>query len=31
MVDDEDRVLDVDHVIICAGQDPLRELHEPLQ
>lgn len=24
-------ILDVDNVIICAGQDPLRELQEPLQ
>lgn len=30
-VDDEPQVLDVDHVIICAGQEPLRELLEPLQ
>lgn len=30
-VDGEDRLLDVDNVIICAGQDPLRELQEPLQ
>ena len=25
------RVLDVDNVVICAGQHPLRELYEPLQ
>ncbi len=25
------RLLPVDHVIICAGQEPLRELYEPLQ
>lgn len=25
------KVLDVDNVVICAGQDPLRELQEPLQ
>ncbi len=25
------RVLDVDHVVICAGQEPLRELQQPLQ
>jgi 2,4-dienoyl-CoA reductase (NADPH2) len=25
------RVLAVDNVVICAGQEPLRELHEPLQ
>ncbi|WP_233201101.1 FAD-dependent oxidoreductase, partial [Chromobacterium alticapitis] len=26
----ESQVLDVDHVVICAGQDPLRELQQPL-
>lgn len=26
-----DKVLDVDHVIVCAGQEPLRELLEPLE
>jgi len=26
----ENKVLDVDHIIICAGQEPLRELHEGL-
>ena len=30
-IDGEQQVLDVDHVIICAGQEPLRELHEPLE
>lgn len=30
-VEGESQVLDVDHVIICAGQIPLRELYEPLQ
>ncbi len=30
-VDGQAQVLDVDHVIICAGQIPLRELQEPLQ
>jgi len=30
-VGDTDRVLDVDHVVVCAGQEPLRELLEPLQ
>ena len=29
-VNGEPRVLDVDHVVICAGQEPLRELLEPL-
>jgi len=29
-VDGQAQVLDVDHVIICAGQLPLRELQEPL-
>jgi 2,4-dienoyl-CoA reductase (NADPH2) len=27
----EPRVLEVDNVVICAGQEPLRELEEPLQ
>ncbi|MFK7995967.1 MAG: FAD-dependent oxidoreductase [Granulosicoccus sp.] len=27
----EAKVLDVDHIVICAGQEPLRELQEPLQ
>jgi len=26
----EDKILDVDHVIICTGQEPLRELHDKL-
>jgi 2,4-dienoyl-CoA reductase (NADPH2) len=26
-----ERLLEVDHVVICAGQEPLRELLEPLQ
>lgn len=26
-----DEVLDVDHVIVCAGQEPMRELHSDLQ
>lgn len=30
MVGDEYRVLDVDHVIVCAGQESLRELEQPL-
>ena len=30
-VDGEPRTLEVDHVIVCAGQEPLRELHEPLR
>ena len=29
-IDGERQVLDVDHVVICAGQDPLRELQEGL-
>ena len=29
-VDGKSRLLDVDHVILCAGQDPLRELHDQL-
>ena len=27
----EERILEVDHVVICAGQEPLRELEEPLK
>ena len=27
----EDRILDVDNVIICAGQVPFRALQEPLE
>ncbi len=30
-VEGEERVLAVDHDIICAGKDPLRELQERLQ
>ena len=30
-IGDKTEVLDVDNVIICAGQDPLRELVEGLQ
>ena len=30
-IDDESRVLDVDHVIVCAGQVSLRELLQPLE
>ncbi|MES2115191.1 MAG: NADPH-dependent 2,4-dienoyl-CoA reductase [Pseudomonadota bacterium] len=30
-VDGEDRVLPVDNVILCAGQNPLRELYDQLQ
>ena len=26
-----ERLLEVDHVVICAGQEPLRELLEPLR
>jgi len=29
-VEGESQVLDVDHVVICAGQEPMRELQEPL-
>jgi len=28
---DERRVLAVDNVVICAGQEPLRDLHAPLR
>ncbi len=28
---EEDRVLEVDHVVVCAGQEPQRELHETLK
>jgi 2,4-dienoyl-CoA reductase (NADPH2) len=27
----EERLLEVDHVVVCAGQEPLRELLEPLR
>ena len=30
-VGDEPRVLEVDNVVICAGQEPLQELSEGLQ
>ncbi len=30
-IDGEERLLPVDHVVVCAGQEPLRELLEPLQ
>jgi hypothetical protein len=30
-VNDKVEVLKVDHVIVCAGQDPLKELLKPLQ
>jgi 2,4-dienoyl-CoA reductase (NADPH2) len=30
-VDGAERLLEVDHVVVCAGQEPLRELLEPLQ
>ena len=30
LVNGEARVLEVDNIILCAGQDPLRDLHEPL-
>jgi len=30
-IDEKKQVLDVDHVIICAGQEPFRELLEPLE
>lgn len=30
-INGETQVLDVDHIVICAGQEPLRELQEPLQ
>jgi 2,4-dienoyl-CoA reductase (NADPH2) len=29
-VDGSEKLLEVDHVVICAGQEPLRELLEPL-
>jgi 2,4-dienoyl-CoA reductase (NADPH2) len=31
LVRDEPQVLKVDNVVICAGQEPLRDLYEPLQ
>lgn len=30
-IDGEPKLIDVDNIVICAGQEPLRELHEPLQ
>lgn len=30
-VNEENKILDVDNVIVCAGQEPLRELMEPLE
>lgn len=30
-VNDEARLLAVDHIIVCAGQEPLRELQSPLE
>lgn len=30
-VNDKPHVLDVDHVVVCAGQEPLRELHSSLE
>lgn len=30
-IDGEKKVLDVDHVVICAGQEPLRDLEGPLK
>ncbi|WP_374471906.1 FAD-dependent oxidoreductase [Arenimonas sp.] len=30
-VDGQEQLLPVDHVVVCAGQEPLRELVEPLQ
>ncbi|RJG08080.1 NADPH-dependent 2,4-dienoyl-CoA reductase [Noviherbaspirillum cavernae] len=30
-IDGQDRVLAVDHVVLCAGQEPLRELYEGLK
>ncbi|HMP28668.1 MAG TPA: FAD-dependent oxidoreductase, partial [Saprospiraceae bacterium] len=29
-VNNQDQVLDVDHIVICAGQDPNRSLYQPL-
>jgi 2,4-dienoyl-CoA reductase (NADPH2) len=29
-VDDQERVLEVDNVVVCAGQEPLRDLHDAL-
>ena len=30
-IDGQEQVLEVDHVVVCAGQEPLRELYEPLR
>jgi 2,4-dienoyl-CoA reductase (NADPH2) len=30
-IKDVEQILEVDNVIICAGQNPLKELQEPLQ
>ena len=30
-IDGETRVLDVDNVVVCAGQEPLRDLHQALE
>jgi len=30
-IGDEDRVLDVDHIVVCAGQEPLRAMFDELQ
>lgn len=30
-IDEQSRCLEVDSIVVCAGQDPLRELHAPLQ
>ena len=30
-VEGQPQVLDVDHVVVCAGQEPLRELHDALR
>jgi 2,4-dienoyl-CoA reductase (NADPH2) len=30
-IDNQSQVLDVDHVVICAGQEPLRDLYQPLK
>jgi 2,4-dienoyl-CoA reductase (NADPH2) len=30
-VNNKEQILEVDHVVICAGQDPLRGLYEPLK
>ena len=31
LVKDKPQVLEVDHVVICAGQEPLRDLQQPLE